>query len=69
MHCQQDSLAVIRKVDNTVRVIDRGDDVIVGVNKYRLEEEEQVDILEIDNDAVRESQLARLAAVPPGSII
>ncbi len=43
--------------------IDRGDDVIVGVNKYRLEEEEEVDILEIDNRAVRESQVARLARV------
>jgi methylmalonyl-CoA mutase len=43
--------------------IDRGDDVIVGVNKYTLAEEEEVDILEIDNEAVRESQLARLASV------
>ena len=43
--------------------IDRGDDVIVGVNKYILDEEDDVDILEIDNDAVRESQLARLASV------
>ncbi|MDE0951266.1 MAG: methylmalonyl-CoA mutase [Halioglobus sp.] len=43
--------------------IDRGDDVIVGVNKYILDEEDDVDILEIDNDAVRESQLARLATV------
>ncbi|MEM8659618.1 MAG: methylmalonyl-CoA mutase [Pseudomonadota bacterium] len=43
--------------------IDRGDDVIVGVNKYKMDEEEPVDILEIDNDAVREAQLARLAQV------
>ena len=43
--------------------IDRGDDVIVGVNKYQLQEEEDVDILQIDNDAVRESQLARLASI------
>ena len=40
--------------------IDRGDDVIVGVNKYTLDKEDQVDILEIDNEAVRESQIARL---------
>jgi methylmalonyl-CoA mutase len=40
--------------------IDRGEDVIVGVNKYTLDQEDQVDILEIDNDAVRESQIARL---------
>ncbi|MEZ5567129.1 MAG: methylmalonyl-CoA mutase [Halioglobus sp.] len=41
--------------------IDRGDDVIVGVNKYKVETEDDVDILQIDNDAVRESQIARLA--------
>jgi len=40
--------------------IDRGEDVIVGVNKYKLDTEEEVEILEIDNDAVRESQLKRL---------
>jgi methylmalonyl-CoA mutase len=43
--------------------IDRGDDVIVGVNKYRLDEQAEVDILEIDNEAVRQSQLRRLAQV------
>ncbi len=43
--------------------IDRGDDVIVGVNKYQLQEEADVDILQIDNAAVRESQLARLASI------
>ncbi|MCX7897161.1 MAG: methylmalonyl-CoA mutase [Rhodocyclaceae bacterium] len=43
--------------------IDSGQDVIVGVNKYRLEKEEPVDILEIDNHAVREAQIARLAHV------
>jgi methylmalonyl-CoA mutase len=41
--------------------IDRGDDVIVGVNKYRLTAEEPIDIREIDNTAVREAQLRRLA--------
>jgi len=40
--------------------IDRGAEVIVGVNKYRLEQEPTIDIREIDNDAVRESQIARL---------
>ncbi len=40
--------------------IDRGDDVIVGVNKYKLAQEEDVDVLEIDNEAVRKSQIARL---------
>ncbi len=43
--------------------IDRGEDVIVGVNKYRLDKEDPVDILDIDNEAVRESQLARLASI------
>ena len=43
--------------------IDRGDDVIVGVNKYRLKDEEEVDILQIDNEAVRDSQVARLKTI------
>jgi len=43
--------------------IDRGEDVIVGVNKYRVKEEGNVDILDIDNAAVRKSQLARLASL------
>ena len=43
--------------------IDRGEDVIVGVNKYRLEKEDAVEILDIDNEAVRQSQLARLASI------
>ncbi|WP_293448759.1 methylmalonyl-CoA mutase [Planktotalea sp.] len=40
--------------------IDKGEEVIVGVNKYRLEQEDDIDILDIDNDAVRTSQIARL---------
>ena len=40
--------------------IDKGEDVIVGVNRYRLEDEPKVDILEIDNDKVRNAQIARL---------
>ncbi len=36
--------------------VDRGEDVIVGVNRFRLENEAPVDILEIDNSAVRASQ-------------
>jgi len=43
--------------------IDRGDDVIVGVNKYRLKTEDDIDILDIDNNAVRESQIKRLADI------
>jgi methylmalonyl-CoA mutase len=40
--------------------IDRGEDVIVGVNKYQISEYDDVDILEVDNDAVRDSQIDRL---------
>jgi len=40
--------------------IDCGLDVIVGVNKYRLAEESPIETLDIDNTAVRESQIARL---------
>ncbi|MHA3976644.1 methylmalonyl-CoA mutase [Halovulum sp. GXIMD14794] len=43
--------------------IDRGDEVIVGVNKFRLEQEEPIDVLDIDNDKVREAQVARLARI------
>ncbi|OCX66018.1 methylmalonyl-CoA mutase [Thioclava sp. SK-1] len=41
-------------------LIDRGEDVIVGVNKYRLEQEDDLDILDIDNVKVRDAQIARL---------
>ncbi|WP_298518608.1 methylmalonyl-CoA mutase [uncultured Kordia sp.] len=40
--------------------IDSGQDVIVGVNKYRLEKEDPLHILEVDNQTVRNAQLARL---------
>lgn len=40
--------------------IDRGLDVIVGVNKYKLKDETQIEVLDIDNTAVREAQVARL---------
>ena len=43
--------------------IDRGEEIIVGVNKYKLEEETPVDVLNIDNAAVRESQIRRLKQV------
>ena len=43
--------------------IDRGEDVIVGVNKFQIDEQDVVDILEIDNEQVRESQLRRLADI------
>jgi len=43
--------------------IDRGEEVIVGVNKYQLDEEPDVEILDIDNTAVRESQVAQLQKI------
>jgi methylmalonyl-CoA mutase len=43
--------------------VDRGEEVIVGVNKYRLEHEPDVEVREVDNTSVREQQLARLEAL------
>jgi methylmalonyl-CoA mutase len=43
--------------------IDSGKDIIVGINKYRPSQIEEIEILDIDNTAVRESQLRRLAQV------
>jgi methylmalonyl-CoA mutase len=43
--------------------VDRGETVIVGVNKYRLDEEAEIDTLDIDNHAVRQSQVARIERV------
>ncbi len=40
--------------------IDRGEEVIVGVNKYQSGEPDHVDILDVDNEAVRKSQIARI---------
>ena len=40
--------------------VDRGEDVVVGVNKYQPKEEVDIDTLEVDNTKVRESQIARL---------
>jgi methylmalonyl-CoA mutase len=43
--------------------VDSGLDVIVGVNKYRLEEEPEIGVRDIDNTAVRESQMRRLEKI------
>ncbi len=40
--------------------IDREEEVVVGVNKYARDEEDEIDTLEIDNNAVREAQIKRL---------
>ncbi len=44
-------------------MVDRGEEVIVGVNKYRKDREDPIDILDIDNMKVRASQIARLEAI------
>ncbi len=43
--------------------IDSGKETIVGVNKYRLEKEEPIEILEVDNTAVRQNQIKRIQEV------
>ncbi len=46
--------------------VDKGETVIVGVNKYRRETEDAMDTLDIDNHAVRKSQIVRLEKVRAG---
>ena len=43
--------------------IDSGQDIIVGVNKYRLEKEDPLDILDVDNQLVRKQQIERLEEI------
>ena len=43
--------------------IDKGEQVIVGTNKYRLSQEEEIEILDVDNLAVREAQIVRLQKI------
>ncbi|MDR6789765.1 methylmalonyl-CoA mutase [Sphingomonas sp. BE138] len=43
--------------------VDRGEDVIVGVNKYRKDNEDPIEILDVDNHAVREAQIRRIDEV------
>ena len=45
--------------------IDRGEETIVGVNKYRSGEAASVELLDVDNTAVRDRQVERLDADPP----
>lgn len=46
--------------------VDRGDDVIVGVNRFRLGDEDPIETLEVDNARVRRGQIERIAAVRAG---
>ena len=43
--------------------VDRGEEVVVGVNKYKLAQEDAIDILEVDNTRVREGQINRINAM------
>ena len=43
--------------------VDRGEEVIVGVNKFTLDEQDEIDIRDVDNVAVRKSQIARLEQI------
>ncbi len=43
--------------------VDRGDEVIVGVNKFRLDREDPIEVRQIDNSAVRHAQVARLTDI------
>jgi len=43
--------------------VDKGENVVVGVNRYQLDEEDPLDILEVDNMAVRDSQIKRLNSI------
>ncbi len=47
--------------------IDSGQEIIVGVNRYRLEKEDPIEILEVDNTEVRRQQVARLDQLKPGA--
>ena len=53
-------LRIEEAVARTQARIDSGEQTIVGTNKYRLEKEDPIDILEVDNTAVREAQIRRL---------
>ncbi|MVO16971.1 methylmalonyl-CoA mutase [Parasedimentitalea huanghaiensis] len=44
-------------------MVDRGDEVVVGVNKYQLDKQDPIEILDVDNMAVRDSQIARLEQI------
>ena len=54
-------LAIEESAARRQAAVDRGEEIVVGVNKYVAEHPEQVDVLDIDNTKVREQQVARLA--------
>jgi len=56
-------LEIEKAAANRQARVDRGEDVIVGVNRYRLDSEDGIEVREIDNAKVRVEQVARLAEV------
>ena len=56
-------LRIEESAANRQASIDKGEEIIVGVNKYQPEHKDEVDVLDVDNESVRESQLARLTRV------
>ena len=53
-------LRIEESAANRQAAIDKGEEVIVGVNKYKSEYQDEVDVLDVDNELVRESQIRRL---------
>jgi len=56
-------LQIEESAANRQASIDKGEEIIVGVNKYQPEHKDEVDVLDVDNESVRESQIARLTKV------
>ena len=56
-------LQIEESAANRQASIDKGEEIIVGVNKYQPEHNDEVDVLDVDNESVRESQIARLTKV------
>ena len=56
-------LRIEESAANRQASIDKGEEIIVGVNKYQPEHKDEVDVLDVDNESVRESQIARLTRV------
>nr|XP_027207125.1 methylmalonyl-CoA mutase, mitochondrial-like [Penaeus vannamei] len=60
LHCSWAKLKIEECAAKRQAMIDSGKEVIVGVNKYRLEKEEAIDVLMIDNNEVRTKQINKL---------
>ena len=56
-------LQIEESAANRQASIDKGEEIIVGVNKYQPEHKDEVDVLDVDNESVRESQIVRLTKV------